>query len=167
MFSMAPKNSLSVWKAPSIFSSFLSLLSVICPSTQTSLLLLQESLLHKRSLLLGQTDDARELKDNLERRQRVVHSILSAHLDEQQLQDYRLYVSAKPSLLVRQRHLDNLLRQAEEQLALLRNSLPPEVNQDQGSAVAAGVVLAPSPTTCPALLVAPAPLHRPTAVTSL
>lgn len=131
------------------------------------LLHLQDSLLHKRSLLLGQADDAHELKENLERRQRVVHAILSAHLGEQQLQDYRRFVSAKPSLLVRQRHLDNLLRQAEEQLALLRESLPPELAQAQGLSGGAGVVLAPSPAPCPALVVAPTPLHRPTAVTSL
>lgn len=127
----------------------------------------RDSLLHKRSLLLSQTEDARELKENLERRQRVVHAILSAHLGEQQLRDYRHFVSAKPSLLIRQRHLDNLLRQAEEQLSLLSESLPPELAQAHGLAGVPGFLPAPSPTPFPALVVAPAPLHRPTAVTSL
>uniref|UniRef100_A0A3Q0S8D2 ASD2 domain-containing protein n=1 Tax=Amphilophus citrinellus TaxID=61819 RepID=A0A3Q0S8D2_AMPCI len=77
-----------------------------------------------RSLLLRQTEDARELKENLDRRQRVVHAILSGYLTEPQLQDYRRYVSAKPSLLIRQRHLDDLIRRGEEQLTQLAESLP-------------------------------------------
>ncbi|KAM9735515.1 protein Shroom3 isoform 2-T2 [Menidia menidia] len=85
----------------------------------------RESLHHKRSLLLRQTEDARELKENLERRQGVVHAILSGYLTTAQLQDYRHFVSAKPSLLVRQRHLDDLIRHGQEQLRRLEESLPP------------------------------------------
>uniref|UniRef100_A0A8D3C9C3 ASD2 domain-containing protein n=1 Tax=Scophthalmus maximus TaxID=52904 RepID=A0A8D3C9C3_SCOMX len=86
-----------------------------------------ESLHRKRSLLLRQTEDAWELKENLDRRQRVVGAILSGgHLTEAQLLDYRRFVSTKPSLLIRRRHLDDLERQAEEQLARLLESLPAE-----------------------------------------
>uniref|UniRef100_A0A3Q3WLY7 ASD2 domain-containing protein n=1 Tax=Mola mola TaxID=94237 RepID=A0A3Q3WLY7_MOLML len=85
-----------------------------------------ESLLHKRSLVISQTNDAWELKENLDRRQRVVHAILSSYLTEPQLQDYRHYVSTKPSLLIRQRHLDNLIGQGEEQLTRLLEVLPQE-----------------------------------------
>uniref|UniRef100_A0A3B5LE92 ASD2 domain-containing protein n=1 Tax=Xiphophorus couchianus TaxID=32473 RepID=A0A3B5LE92_9TELE len=85
----------------------------------------QDSLHHKRSLLLRQTEDARELKENLDRRQRTVTAILTGYLTEAQLHDYRLFVSAKPSLLIRQRQLDDLIRQREEQLARLAESLPP------------------------------------------
>ncbi|KAM4720431.1 protein Shroom3 isoform 2-T2 [Anableps anableps] len=83
----------------------------------------RDSLHHKRSLLLRQTEDARELKENLDRRQRVVNAILSGYLTGAQLQDYRRFVSAKPSLLIRQRQLDDLLRQREEQLTRLTESL--------------------------------------------
>ncbi|KAM4533143.1 protein Shroom3 isoform 2-T3 [Fundulus diaphanus] len=83
----------------------------------------RDSLRHKRSLLLRQTEDARELKENLDRRQRVVNAILSGYLTEAQLQDYRHFVGAKPSLLIRQRRLDDLIRQREEQLARLTESL--------------------------------------------
>uniref|UniRef100_A0A096M946 Shroom family member 3 n=1 Tax=Poecilia formosa TaxID=48698 RepID=A0A096M946_POEFO len=85
----------------------------------------RDSLHHKRSLLLRQTEDARELKENLDRRQRVVTAILTGYLTEAQLHDYRRFVSAKPSLLIRQRQLDDLIRQREEQLARLAESLPP------------------------------------------
>ncbi|MED6287106.1 hypothetical protein CHARACLAT_013058 [Characodon lateralis] len=86
----------------------------------------RDSLHHKRSLLLRQTEDARELKENLDRRQCVVNAILSGYLTEAQLQDYRHFVSAKPSLLIRQRHLDDLIRQREEQLTRLTESMPTE-----------------------------------------
>ncbi|KAG8010943.1 Protein Shroom3 [Nibea albiflora] len=92
----------------------------------------KESLHHKRSLLLSQTEDAWELKENLDRRQRVVHGILSGYLTEPQLQDYRRFVSTKPSLLIRQRHLDDLIRQGEEQLTRLAESLPQEVAEACG-----------------------------------
>uniref|UniRef100_A0A3Q4G6G6 ASD2 domain-containing protein n=1 Tax=Neolamprologus brichardi TaxID=32507 RepID=A0A3Q4G6G6_NEOBR len=93
-----------------------------------SLLALQRDGLspEERSLLLRQTEDARELKENLDRRQRVVHAILSSYLSEPQLQDYRHFVSTKPSLLIRQRHLDDLIRRGEEQLTRLAESLPAE-----------------------------------------
>lgn len=86
----------------------------------------RDSLHHKRSLLLRQTEDARELKENLDRRQRVVNAILSGYLTEAQLRDYRHFVSAKPSLLIRQRHLDDLIRQRGELLTRLTESLPTE-----------------------------------------
>ncbi|KAM4527733.1 protein Shroom3 isoform 2-T2 [Odontesthes bonariensis] len=89
----------------------------------------RESLHHKRSLLLRQTEDARELKENLERRQCVVHAILSGYLTAPQLQDYGHFVGAKPSLLIRQRHLDDLTRQGEEQLTRLEESLPAELTE--------------------------------------
>uniref|UniRef100_A0A8C2WQ94 ASD2 domain-containing protein n=1 Tax=Cyclopterus lumpus TaxID=8103 RepID=A0A8C2WQ94_CYCLU len=108
-----------------IVNLLLSLLSVI--NNMLSSPPVQESLHHKRSLLLGQTEDARELKENLDRRQRVVHSILSGYLAEPQLQDYRRFVSTKPSLLIRQRRVDDLIRQGEEQLARLAESLPQEM----------------------------------------
>ncbi|XP_038143069.1 protein Shroom3 isoform X1 [Cyprinodon tularosa] len=118
----------------------------------------RDSLHHKRSLLLRQTEDARELKENLDRRQRVVNAILSGYLTETQLQDYRRFVSAKPSLLIRQRHLDDLIRRREEQLSRLTESLPAELTEAGGRT--------PSSALCPST---PSPAHsvRSTAVTSL
>ncbi|TMS08618.1 Protein Shroom3 [Larimichthys crocea] len=110
----------------------------------------KESLHHKRSLLLSQTEDAWELKENLDRRQRVVHGILSGYLTEPQLQDYRRFVSTKPSLLIRQRHLDDLIRQGEEQLTRLAESLPQEVAEACGW-----------PRACPFLPSNPAPCSAP------
>ncbi|XP_077593517.1 protein Shroom3 isoform X2 [Stigmatopora nigra] len=87
----------------------------------------RDSLHHKRSQLLSQTEDARELKENLDRRQRVVHSILRGYLTDPQLRDYRRLVSTKPSLQIRRRNLEDLIRQREEQLNRLAETLPPEL----------------------------------------
>ncbi|XP_061589196.1 protein Shroom3 [Cololabis saira] len=89
----------------------------------------RDSLHHKRLQLLRQTEDARELKENLDRRQRVVHAILSSYLTAEQLQDYCRFVGTKPSLLIRQRHLDELIRHGGEQLRRLAESLPAEVTE--------------------------------------
>lgn len=131
----------------------------------------QESLRHKRSLLLGQTEDARELKENLDRRQRVVHAILSRHLAEPQLQDYRHLVSSKPSLMIRQRRVDDLMRRAEEQLARLAEGPTQELAEARVWA-GGNPFSSPSSAQCPPPLlpsVVPGPAYsaKTTTVTSL
>ncbi|XP_028457438.1 protein Shroom3 isoform X1 [Perca flavescens] len=129
----------------------------------------RDSLYHKRSLLLGQTEDAWELKENLDRRQRVVHAILSGYLTELQLQDYRRFVSTKPSILIRQRHLDDLIRQGEEQLTRLAESLPQEQAEAHGW-LRGNLFSSSSLAHCsfpPSAIPGPAHLVRSTTVTSL
>ncbi|KAG7267549.1 hypothetical protein CRUP_037856 [Coryphaenoides rupestris] len=82
-------------------------------------------LLQKRSQLLSQWEDARELKENLERRQHVVHGLLAGHMTPGQLLLYHRLVTTKPALLIRQRHLDDLIRQGEEHLVLIKETLSP------------------------------------------
>uniref|UniRef100_A0A3B4XRI7 ASD2 domain-containing protein n=1 Tax=Seriola lalandi dorsalis TaxID=1841481 RepID=A0A3B4XRI7_SERLL len=135
----------------------------------------QDSLHHKRCLLLCQTEDAWELKENLDKRQRVVHAILSGHLTEPQLQDYRQFVSTKPSFLIRRRHLEDLIRQGEEQLTRLAESLPAKLVEAHGWSRSYPFLL-PTPVPCsspfPPLLQqsvmpGPVPSVRSTTVTSL
>ncbi len=135
----------------------------------------QDSLHHKRSLLLRQTEDALELKENFDRRQHLVHTILSSYFTELQLQDYHRFVSTKPSLLIRLRHLDDLIRQGEEQLTRLAESLPQELAEALGWSRAcpfSSSSPAPHSSAFPPLLppsVIPGPTHsvRSTTVTSL
>nr|XP_049593110.1 protein Shroom3 isoform X4 [Syngnathus scovelli] len=130
----------------------------------------RDSLNHKRSQLLSQTEDAWELKQNLDRRQRVVHAILRGYLTDAQLQDYLHFVSTKPSLLIRQRNLDDLIRQREEQLTRLAETLPPELaaarDWSRGSFRASS-----NPVSCSFPCPPPIPGHthsgRSTTVTSL
>ncbi|XP_030623773.1 protein Shroom3 [Chanos chanos] len=112
----------------------------------------RESLQQKRELLCSQQEDARELKENLDRRQRVVLDILGGYLSRPQLRDYQHFVRMKPALLIRQRHLDELIKQGEEQLQRLGGDCPLEHHpQTSGH------------TPCSK----PAPSSRSTAVTSL
>ncbi|XP_072517918.1 protein Shroom3 [Salminus brasiliensis] len=118
----------------------------------------RESLQQKRRQLCSQQEDARELKENLDRRERVVLDFLGGYLSPAQLRDYQRYVRAKPALLIRQRHLDELVRHGEEQLQRLSESVPPELRpQDTDSAFTSD-----SASNAP-----PAHSPRPTTVTSL
>ncbi|XP_037548572.1 protein Shroom3 isoform X2 [Nematolebias whitei] len=135
--------------------------TLLCPQRTESTAEEKDSLHHKRSLLLLQTEDARELKENLDRRQRVVHAILSGYLTEAQLRDYRRFVGAKPSLLIHQRHLDDLIRQGEEQLTGLVESLPAELAEARGWSTSC------SPLAPPFVTTGSAHSSRPTTVTSL
>lgn len=90
----------------------------------TSHLVLQSSLSEKRKVLAGQHEDARELKENLDRRERVVLDILANYLSEEQLQDYQHFVKMKSTLLIEQRKLDDKIKLGQEQVKCLLESLP-------------------------------------------
>ncbi|KAJ8408810.1 hypothetical protein AAFF_G00246280 [Aldrovandia affinis] len=85
----------------------------------------KQSLDSRHGLLCKQREDAKDLKDNLDRRERVVSTFLSKHLTPEQLQDYRRFVQTKASLLIQQKDLDERQRLGEEQLESLLNSIPP------------------------------------------
>ncbi|XP_041046577.1 protein Shroom3 [Carcharodon carcharias] len=78
----------------------------------------------KRRLLTSQHEDAKELKDNLDRRSRVVLDILENYLTEEQFQDYQHFVKMKAALLMEHRELDDKIKLGEEQLKCLLESLP-------------------------------------------
>lgn len=84
----------------------------------------QSSLNEKRKVLAGQHEDARELKENLDRRERVVLDILANYLSEEQLQDYQHFVKMKSTLLIEQRKLDDKIKLGQEQVKCLLESLP-------------------------------------------
>ncbi|CAL9685386.1 unnamed protein product [Knipowitschia caucasica] len=83
----------------------------------------KESLDSRHRLLCKQRDDAKDLKDNLDRRESQVSSFLARQLTPEQLQDYRRYVQTKASLLIRQKDFEEKQRLGEEQLEALTHSL--------------------------------------------
>lgn len=106
----------------------------------------------KQRQLLSQQEDARELKENLDRRERIVFQFLGGYLSTAQLHDYRRYIRAKPALLIRQRHLDDLIRQGEEQLCRLTENMNHELNPQTGSALSScSDSNSPRPTTVTSL----------------
>ncbi|XP_076579720.1 protein Shroom2-like isoform X3 [Chaetodon auriga] len=86
----------------------------------------KRTLTEKRKLLMRQHEDAKELKENLDRRERLVFSIMEAHLDTESLDDYRHFVKMKSALIIEQRKLEDKIKLGEEQLKCLVDSLPLE-----------------------------------------
>lgn len=86
----------------------------------------QRTLTEKRKLLMRQHEDAKELKENLDRRERLVSGIMEAHLDAESLDDYRHFVKMKSALIIEQRKLEDKIKLGEEQLKCLVDSLPLE-----------------------------------------
>ncbi|XP_040273943.1 protein Shroom3 isoform X2 [Bufo bufo] len=78
----------------------------------------------KKKQLCGQHEDARELKENLDRREKLVTDILGNYLTSEQFQDYRHFVKMKSALLIEQRELDDKIKLGQEQLNCLLESLP-------------------------------------------
>ncbi|XP_062940178.1 protein Shroom2-like isoform X1 [Cynocephalus volans] len=86
----------------------------------------RQSLLEKQRVLIQQHQDAKELKENLDRRERVVFDILASYLGEDSLADYEHFVKMKSALIIEQRELEDKIRLGEEQLKCLSDSLQPE-----------------------------------------
>ncbi|NWI45230.1 SHRM1 protein, partial [Picathartes gymnocephalus] len=84
----------------------------------------KQSLNERHRLLSRQREDAKDLKENLDRRERVVSGILAKYLTEQQLQDYQHFVQVKTSLLIEQKDLEEQIKFFEEQLENLEQSIP-------------------------------------------
>ncbi|XP_046892673.1 protein Shroom2 isoform X2 [Hypomesus transpacificus] len=86
----------------------------------------RRTLTDKRKLLIRQHEDAKELKDNLDRREGVVYDILAGCLPEESLADYQHFVKMKSALIIEQRKLEDKIKLGEEQLKCLTDSLPLE-----------------------------------------
>ncbi|XP_075060253.1 protein Shroom3 [Mixophyes fleayi] len=78
----------------------------------------------KRKQLCSQHEDARELKENLDRREKLVTDILGNYFNREQFQDYQHFVKMKSALLIEQRELDDKIKLGQEQLNCLLESLP-------------------------------------------
>uniref|UniRef100_A0A8C5LXW0 Shroom family member 2 n=1 Tax=Leptobrachium leishanense TaxID=445787 RepID=A0A8C5LXW0_9ANUR len=86
----------------------------------------RRTLVDKQKLLTTQHEDAKELKENLDRRERIVFDILANYLNDENLADYEHFVKMKSALILEQRELEDKIKLGEEQLKCLTDSLPPE-----------------------------------------
>ncbi|XP_049598510.1 protein Shroom1 [Syngnathus scovelli] len=83
----------------------------------------KQSLESRHRLLCKQREDAKDLKDNLDRRESLVSTFLSRQLSDEQVRDYRRFVQTKASLLIRRKDLEEKTKLGEEQLEALAKSL--------------------------------------------
>nr|XP_033800602.1 protein Shroom4 isoform X2 [Geotrypetes seraphini] len=81
------------------------------------------ALREKKRQLTEQLEDAKELKEHVDRREKVVYDTISRYLMEEQLQDYHHFVKMKSALIIEQRELEEKIKLGEEQLKCLRESL--------------------------------------------
>ncbi|XP_067853116.1 protein Shroom4-like [Heptranchias perlo] len=81
------------------------------------------ALTEKKKQLIAQLEEAKELKEHVDRRERTVHDILVKHLSADELQDYTHFVKMKSALIIEQRELEDKIKLGEEQLKCLRESL--------------------------------------------
>ena len=81
---------------------------------------------NKREKLSEQLDEAKRLKESLDRRSQVVASFLRGYLDEQQFADYERFVSAKARLVMDAREVQDKLALGEEQVRALREAMAKE-----------------------------------------
>ncbi|XP_072482751.1 protein Shroom4 [Notamacropus eugenii] len=81
------------------------------------------ALMEKKRQLTEQLEDAKELKEHVDRREKAVYNTVSRYLLHEQLQDYRHFVKMKSALIMEQRELEEKIKLGEEQLKCLRESL--------------------------------------------
>lgn len=79
----------------------------------------------KRDKLSSQHEEARRLKESIDRRSRQVAQFLRKYLSPQEYADYDHFVRMKSKLLVDAREIDDKIRLGEEQLAALRAGTAP------------------------------------------
>uniref|UniRef100_A0A8C4X9J5 ASD2 domain-containing protein n=2 Tax=Erpetoichthys calabaricus TaxID=27687 RepID=A0A8C4X9J5_ERPCA len=83
----------------------------------------QLALMEKKKQLSEQLREAKELKEHVDNRERMVYEVLSRYLSKEQLQDYKHFVKMKTALLIEQRELEDKIKLGEEQLRCLQESM--------------------------------------------
>uniref|UniRef100_F7GMT1 Shroom family member 1 n=1 Tax=Callithrix jacchus TaxID=9483 RepID=F7GMT1_CALJA len=83
----------------------------------------QASLLQRLRLLQRQEEDAKELKEHVARRERVVREVLTRALPVEELRAYCALLAGKAAILAQQRSLDERIRYLQDQLDAIRNDL--------------------------------------------
>nr|CAG4638686.1 EOG090X0BVS [Cyclestheria hislopi] len=77
----------------------------------------------KRDKLIEQLEEAKRLKENIDRRSRQVSNLLTKYLSEDEFTDYTHFVTMKAKLVMDQREIDDKIKLGEEQLAALKETL--------------------------------------------
>eukprot|EP00095_Tigriopus_kingsejongensis_P003655 maker-scaffold11_size778918-snap-gene-1.11 protein:Tk03655 transcript:maker-scaffold11_size778918-snap-gene-1.11-mRNA-1 annotation:"protein shroom" len=83
----------------------------------------KKSLEAKRKKLAEQLDEAKRLKENIDRRSATVSSFLHRYLNEEQYADYDHFVKMKAKLIMDSREIGDKIKLGEEQIKALQESL--------------------------------------------
>ena len=77
----------------------------------------------KRDKLMEQLDEAKRLKENIDKRSSLVSNFLHRYLNVEQYADYDHFVKMKAKLIMDSREISDKIKLGEEQLHALKNSL--------------------------------------------
>ena len=83
----------------------------------------QKILESKRSKLASQLDEAKSLKESIDRRSAAVSGFLHGYLGAEQFADYEHFVKMKAKLIMDGREVADKIKLGEEQLRALRESM--------------------------------------------
>ncbi|XP_059080117.1 NHS-like protein 1 isoform X2 [Tigriopus californicus] len=81
----------------------------------------KEALASKRDKLTDQLSEAKKLKDNIDKRSKLVGDLLKKYLKESTLQDYGVYVKMKVKLIMESREVQEKIAIGEEQSVALQD----------------------------------------------
>lgn len=84
---------------------------------------LQKILEAKRDRLLEQLEEAKQLKDDIDRRGAIISKILEKSLTIEEYADYDYFINMKAKLIVDSREIADKIKLGEEQLAALKDTL--------------------------------------------
>jgi len=118
--------------------------SVSTPDNNKTLATQQEKdvLELKRSKLLDQLDEAKRLKESIDRRSLNVSQFLANYLNEESYEDYQHFVKMKSKLIMDSREISDKIKLGEEQIKALQESMTQSSNAAANSS--------PSPPPPPA-----------------
>ena len=77
----------------------------------------------KRQKLADQLDEAKRLKENIDKRSHAVSTFLHKYLDDEEFADYDHFVKMKAKLIMDQREIADKIKLGEEQVKALRDSI--------------------------------------------
>jgi len=81
-------------------------------------------LIDKRRVLLDQHKEAKQLKEEIDAKQRRISDMLAKNFNQEQFADYEHYIKMKSALIVEQREYDDKINLGKEQIHFLIDSLP-------------------------------------------
>lgn len=77
----------------------------------------------KRDKLMDQLEEAKILKNNIDKRSVNMSVILAKYLNEEEFADYQHFINMKAKLIVDGREIQDKVKLGEEQLAALKEAI--------------------------------------------
>ena len=83
----------------------------------------QEALNKKKDELSSKLEDAKNLKEGIDRRSKAVAKYLELYLTDSEFADYEHFIKLKSKLTMDQQEIDDKIKMGEDQLMALERSL--------------------------------------------